>query len=82
MVREGVPKVRHEGNMDKCLRTKGQLEEVEEAVVLASTSSWEVRVGPEEVGRAVIATKAIVYSAQSQGNMEQGGYGSCSFTQG
>ena len=79
--REGVPKVRQEGNMDKCLRTRGQLEEVEEAVAFASTSSQEVRVGSNEVGLAVVATKAIVYSAQGQGNAKQGGSGICSLTQ-
>ena len=63
--------VSQEGNTDKCLRMGGQLEE---AVVMASTSSCEVGVGSNKVGCAV------GYSAQNWGNVEQEGI--CSLTQG
>ena len=57
-----LQEARQQGNTDKCLRVKGQLEKVEETVVIASTSSHEVEVASSQVGCAVVATKAIVYS--------------------
>ena len=48
------------------------MEKVEEAIVFSSTSSHKMEVEPGKVGCAVVATKAIIYSTQVCGNVDQG----------
>ena len=66
-----LQKARQKGNKNKCLRTKCQLEKVEETVLISSTSSRRAEIEQDNASCAMVATEAIIYSTQVCSNEDQ-----------